>query len=51
MAHKKGQRTSNNKRDSHSQRLGVKKFGDESVVNGNIIMQQRSTSYHPNRNV
>ena len=51
MAHKKGQGTSKNGRDSHSQRLGVKKFGDESVVSGNIIMRQRGTSYHPGRNV
>ncbi|HEX9784567.1 MAG TPA: 50S ribosomal protein L27 [Opitutaceae bacterium] len=51
MAHKKGQGTSKNGRDSHSQRLGVKKFGGESVVSGNIIMRQRGTSYHPGRNV
>ncbi len=51
MAHKKGQGTSRNGRDSHSQRLGVKKFGGEAVVGGNIIMRQRGTRYHPGRNV
>ena len=51
MAHKKGQGTSKNGRDSHSQRLGVKKFGGEVVVGGNIIMRQRGTRYHPGRNV
>ncbi|MGH8017505.1 MAG: 50S ribosomal protein L27 [Opitutaceae bacterium] len=51
MAHKKGQGTSKNGRDSHSQRLGVKKFGGESVIGGNIIMRQRGTRYHPGRNV
>jgi large subunit ribosomal protein L27 len=51
MAHKKGQGTSRNGRDSHSQRLGVKKFGGESVLAGNIIMRQRGTEYHPGKNV
>ncbi len=51
MAHKKGQSTSNNGRDSNSKRLGVKKFGGESVVAGNIIMRQRGTKYHPGSNV
>jgi len=51
MAHKKGQSTSNNGRDSNSKRLGVKKFGGESVVAGNIILRQRGTKYHPGSNV
>jgi large subunit ribosomal protein L27 len=51
MAHKKGQSTSKNGRDSNSKRLGVKKFGGESVLAGNIILRQRGTKYHPVRNV
>ena len=51
MAHKKGQGTSRNGRDSNSKRLGVKKFGGESVVAGNIILRQRGTKYHPGKNV
>ena len=51
MAHKKGQGTSRNGRDSHSKRLGVKKFGGEHVIAGNIILIQRGTRYHPGRNV
>ena len=51
MAHKKGQGTSKNGRDSNSQRLGVKKFGGEAVLAGNIILRQRGTKYHPGRNV
>jgi len=51
MAHKKGQGTSRNGRDSASKRLGVKKFGGEQVVAGNIIMRQRGTRYHPGDNV
>jgi large subunit ribosomal protein L27 len=51
MAHKKGQSTSKNGRDSHSQRLGVKKFGGERVIGGNIIIRQRGTKFHPGRNV
>jgi|TARA_B110000495_G_scaffold149799_1_gene132682 large subunit ribosomal protein L27 len=51
MAHKKGQSTSKNGRDSNSKRLGVKKFGSESVVAGNIILRQRGTKYHPGSNV
>ena len=51
MAHKKGQGTSKNGRDSHSQRLGVKKYGGERVVAGNIIMRQRGTRYHPGADV
>ena len=49
MAHKKGQSTSKNGRDSNSQRLGVKKFGGEAVLAGNIILRQRGTKYHPGR--
>jgi large subunit ribosomal protein L27 len=51
MAHKKGQGTTKNDRESHSKRLGVKCFGGEAVVGGNIIMRQRGTRYHPGRNV
>ena len=51
MAHKKGQGTSKNGRDSNSKRLGVKKFGGESVLAGNIILRQRGTKYHPGKNV
>jgi large subunit ribosomal protein L27 len=51
MAHKKGQGTSKNGRDSHSQRLGVKKFSGETVLGGNIIMRQRGTKFHPGRHV
>lgn len=51
MAHKKGQGTSKNGRDSHAQRLGVKKFGGEKVIAGNIILRQRGTRYHPGKNV
>ena len=51
MAHKKGQGTSRNGRDSNSKRLGVKKFGGEAVVAGNIILRQRGTKYHPGANV
>ncbi len=51
MSHKKGQGTSKNGRDSHSQRLGIKKFGGEAVVAGNIIMRQRGTRFHPGENV
>jgi large subunit ribosomal protein L27 len=51
MAHKKGQGTSRNGRDSNSKRLGVKKFGGQSVIAGNIILRQRGTKYHPGKNV
>lgn len=51
MAHKKGQGTSRNGRDSHSKRLGVKKFGGERVVAGNILVRQRGTRVHPGTNV
>lgn len=51
MAHKKGQGTSKNGRDSNSKRLGIKKYGGELVLAGNILMRQRGTRYHPGRNV
>ncbi|MGE9291179.1 MAG: 50S ribosomal protein L27 [Puniceicoccales bacterium] len=51
MAHKKGQGTSRNGRDSQSKRLGVKKFGGQSVVAGNIIVRQRGTKFHPGADV
>ena len=51
MAHKKGQGTSKNGRDSNSKRLGVKKFGSEHVIPGNIILRQRGTRFHPGENV
>jgi len=51
MAHKKGQGSVKNGRDSQSKRLGVKKFGGESVVAGNIILRQRGTKFQPGKNV
>jgi large subunit ribosomal protein L27 len=51
MAHKKGQGSVKNGRDSVSKRLGVKKFGSEQVLAGNIIIRQRGTKYLPGRNV
>jgi large subunit ribosomal protein L27 len=51
MAHKKGQGTSRNGRDSVSKRLGVKKYGGELVRAGNILMRQRGTKMHPGKNV
>jgi large subunit ribosomal protein L27 len=51
MAHKKGQGSVKNGRDSVSKRLGVKKFGSEAVVAGNIIIRQRGTKFLPGRNV
>lgn len=51
MAHKKGQGSVKNGRDSHSKRLGVKKFGSESVVAGNIIVRQRGTKFLPGKGV
>ena len=51
MAHKKGQGSSRNGRDSHAQRLGVKVFGGQSIRAGGIIVRQRGTRYHPGRNV
>ena len=51
MAHKKAGGSSRNGRDSESKRLGVKKFGGETVVAGNIIVRQRGTKWHPGANV
>jgi large subunit ribosomal protein L27 len=51
MAHKKGQGTSTNGRESHSKRLGIKTFGGESVIAGNILVRQRGTKLHPGKNV
>ena len=51
MAHKKAGGSSRNGRDSHSQRLGLKIFGGEQVLAGNIIARQRGTQWHPGSNV
>jgi len=51
MAHKKAGGSSRNGRDSEGRRLGIKKFGDEIVVPGNIIARQRGTKWHPGNNV
>jgi large subunit ribosomal protein L27 len=51
MAHKKGVGSSNNGRESHSKRLGVKLFGGQVVLSGNIIVRQRGTKHHPGVNV
>ena len=51
MAHKKAGGSSRNGRDSAGRRLGVKKFGGESVIAGNIIVRQRGTKFHPGMNV
>ncbi len=51
MAHKKGVGSSRNGRDSNAQRLGVKKFGGETVQAGNILVRQRGTKFHPGNNV
>ncbi|MEQ8399557.1 MAG: 50S ribosomal protein L27 [Roseitalea porphyridii] len=51
MAHKKAGGSSRNGRDSESKRLGVKKFGGQSVTAGNIIVRQRGTKWHPGTNV
>jgi len=51
MAHKKGQGSTRNGRDSNAQRLGVKKFGGEKVSAGAIIIRQRGTKFHPGVNV
>jgi len=51
MAHKKAGGSSRNGRDTAGRRLGVKKFGDETVVPGNIIIRQRGTKYHPGAGV
>lgn len=51
MAHKKAGGSSRNGRDSHAQRLGVKKFGGEEVVSGNILVRQRGTKWNPGTGV
>ena len=51
MAHKKGLGSTRNGRDSHSKRLGVKKFAGESIKTGQIIVRQRGTHFHPGENV
>jgi large subunit ribosomal protein L27 len=51
MAHKKGQGSSRNGRDSNAQRLGVKRFGGEVVTAGNILVRQCGTKWHPGRGV
>ena len=49
MAHKKGQATSRNNRDSNAQRLGVKRFGGERVTAGSVLIRQRGTKFKPGR--
>jgi len=51
MAHKKGEGSVKNNRDSESKRLGVKIFGGQPAISGNIIVRQRGTVYHPGTNV
>ena len=51
MAHKKGEGSVKNGRDSESKRLGVKIFGGQPAISGNIIVRQRGTVYHPGKNV
>lgn len=51
MAHKKAGGSSRNGRDSNAQRLGVKRFGGQAVVAGNILVRQRGTKFHPGTNV
>ncbi|MAT11582.1 MAG: 50S ribosomal protein L27 [Pirellulales bacterium] len=51
MAHKKGQGSSRNGRDSNAQRRGVKKFGGERVIAGNILVRQVGNKFHPGKNV
>lgn len=51
MAHKKGQGSTKNGRDSNSQRRGVKRFGGENVITGNILVRQVGNKFHPGRNV
>ena len=51
MAHKKAGGSSRNGRDSHAQRLGVKKFGGENVIAGNILVRQRGAKFRPGNNV
>jgi large subunit ribosomal protein L27 len=51
MAHKKAGGSTRNGRDSESKRLGLKKFGGQAVLAGNILVRQRGTEYHPGKNV
>lgn len=51
MAHKKGEGSVKNGRDSQSKRLGVKIYGGQPAIAGNILVRQRGTSYHPGKNV
>ncbi len=51
MAHKKGEGSTQNGRESHSKRLGVKLFGGQQAIAGNIIVRQRGTKHHPGKNV
>ena len=51
MAHKKGQSTTSNGRESQSKRLGIKKFGGQVVIAGNILVRQRGTKHHPGAGV
>ncbi len=51
MAHKKGQSTTTNGRESHSKRLGIKKFGGQTVLAGGILVRQRGTKLHPGAGV
>ena len=51
MAHKKGQGSTRNGRDSESKRLGVKRYGGQAVRAGNILVRQRGTKFHPGKNV
>ncbi len=51
MAHKKGGGSSKNGRDSNAQRLGVKRFGGQAVLAGNVLVRQRGTKFHPGVNV
>jgi large subunit ribosomal protein L27 len=51
MAHKKGQSSSRNNRESNAQRLGIKRFGGERVSAGHILVRQRGTRFHPGMNV
>jgi large subunit ribosomal protein L27 len=51
MAHKKAGGSTRNGRDSHSKRLGIKRYGDQMVLAGNILVRQRGTEFHPGPNV
>ncbi len=51
MAHKKGMGSSRNGRDSHAKRLGVKRYGGQTVTGGTILVRQRGTKFHPGNNV